>query len=189
MPILSFAKRLALSLGVVAFGGLSLLLGAYAFVHGGGNFQQVRGEPVYRSARLDAESLRRRIDQLNVRTVLNLCGEQPAEKWYQDAVAITRERHVNLVDLGLSADAVPSHGQIKRLLEIMREAPKPMIIHCRAGSDRTGLASALLIASHGGTHDQASQQLSLYYGHFPYLGSKTRAMGEALELYFDQASR
>jgi protein tyrosine/serine phosphatase len=45
-------------------------------------------------------------------------------------------------------------------------------VHCRHGSDRTGLAMALYLATvHNVGEEEAEGQLSLWYGHFaiPYL--------------------
>jgi len=48
----------------------------------------------------------------------------------------------------------------------MRDAPKPLLIHCKAGADRTGLASALYLgALEHQTRETAGWQLSILYGH------------------------
>ncbi|MBK8025175.1 MAG: tyrosine-protein phosphatase [Chloroflexi bacterium] len=61
--------------------------------------------------------------------------------------------------------------------------PKPTLIHCKAGADRTGLAAALFLMSQGTSFDQAAQQLSLKYFHFPWLGSPSVAMDQTLNAY------
>jgi hypothetical protein len=51
------------------------------------------------------------------------------------------------------------------------------IIHCRGGADRSGLVAALcLFVDEGTSAKDADRQLSILYGHFPYLWSRTGAM-------------
>ncbi len=74
---------------------------------------------------------------------------------------------------------------MNKLVKLMKEAKKPLLIHCKAGADRTSLASALYLY---GTHDKQNPQeaISIVYGHFPWLGSKTKAMDESFLLYQQQ---
>ena len=52
-------------------------------------------------------------------------------------------------------------------MRILRDAPKPLLIHCRSGADRTGLASVIYQAViKGMDEDRAESQLSLRFGHF-----------------------
>jgi protein tyrosine/serine phosphatase len=63
--------------------------------------------------------------------------------------------------------------QSRALIAMMKSAPKPVLIHCRAGSDRTGLAAALYMAAVAGIDEEASEsQLSIRFGHFaiPIIG-------------------
>jgi protein tyrosine/serine phosphatase len=163
---------------------LLALGGAYAYVHGGGNFHEVDKGLVFRSSWLGAERLEQAVRRHDVKTVLNLCGPQSGTEWYEGEQAVARRHGLRLIDLPLSADKEPTPEQVEAVLAVLREAPKPIVIHCRAGSDRTGLACALYVGVRGGSYQEAREQLSLYYGHFPYLGSKSIAMDVALERYF-----
>lgn len=87
-------------------------------------------------------------------------------------------------DYGIWASSIVTQKQIDEILAIIRAAPKPLLIHCRGGADRSGLISALYLAEvEGKPVDEAAGQLSLYYGHFPYLTSKTGAMDESFWTY------
>jgi protein tyrosine/serine phosphatase len=69
-----------------------------------------------------------------------------------------------------------------QLIAVMRDAPKPLLIHCQAGADRTGLASALYLAAIAGKSEQVAEgQLSLRYGHIPYSFSRAFPMDETFE--------
>ena len=180
----SFVRGLRAA-GLVVLAILLFLGGAYACVHGGGNFHAVEKGVVYRSSLLGSEKLEQAVDRLGVKTVLNLCGEQPGVEWYEGELEVSRRRGVKFVNMALSANTALDAAQLAKLTDALRDAPKPLLIHCRAGSDRTGLASAIYVATHGGSYHDAQNQLSLYYGHFPYLGSKSAAMGISLERFYE----
>src|SRR5438105_1672086 len=81
---------------------------------------------------------------------------------------------------GLSAHSFVTRQQIDEVLNIIRNAPKPLLVHCTSGADRSGLVSALYrLADEGASVDQADRQLSLIYGHFPYLTSRSKAMDDS----------
>lgn len=179
-----FLVKFARAAGATLLFVLLALAGAYAYVHVGGNFHEVEKSVVYRSSWLGAEKLEQAVDRLGVKSVLNLCGEQPGVAWYEGEVAVSRRRGVKFVSLALSANMALDAGQVAKLAEIVRDAPKPLLIHCRAGSDRTGLACAIYVALRGGSYQDAREQLSLFYGHFPYFGSKSVAMDVTLERFY-----
>ena len=77
-------------------------------------------------------------------------------------------------DFALSASREVTNVEAVQLIALMRTLPKPLLIHCQHGSDRTGLLAALYLAAiKGEDAETADQQLSLYYGHFavPYLSA------------------
>ena len=56
----------------------------------------------------------------------------------------------------------------------MRSVPKPVLIHCQAGSDRSGLAAAFYLAALAKAGEEKSEaQLSIRFGHIaiPVLGT------------------
>jgi protein tyrosine/serine phosphatase len=171
-------------------GLLALLLGAgaYAYVHGRGNFHEVEKGVLFRSARLGADGLEKAINQHGIKSVLNLCGPQPGVDWYEGEARVAQTHGVFFRNLALSANQEWDEKQLAEVMRTLREAPKPLLIHCRAGSDRTGLTCALFVASRGGSYRDACEQLGLYYGHFPYLGSKSVAMEGTLERFFERVS-
>ena len=187
-PRPAFLVKFARTVGSVLLLVLLALVGAYTWVHGGGNFHEVEKGVVYRSALLGAEKLEQAVARLGVKSVLNLCGEQPGVEWYEGEVEVSRRRGIKFVSMGLSANTALDAAQLAKLTDVLRDAPKPLLIHCRAGSDRTGLASAIYVATHGGSYHDAQNQLSLYYGHFPYFGSKSVAMDVTLERFYENTA-
>jgi undecaprenyl-diphosphatase len=149
-----------------------------------GNFHTVSQGALYRSAQLDKDELEEAVRDRGIRAVLNLRGAHPGESWYDDEVAASKALGVAHFDYGLSAYRMLTDGQISDVLGIIRRAPKPLLVHCKSGADRTGLVSALYrFAVEGKNAEEAEQQLTLLYGHFPYLTSRTRAMDDSFQMF------
>ncbi|ERM02527.1 hypothetical protein Q644_16060 [Brucella intermedia 229E] len=74
-------------------------------------------------------------------------------------------------------------AQTRQLIALMQNAEKPVLIHCKSGSDRTGgLAAALYVAAIAkGSESKAERQLSIAYGHFGFPLSPTYAMEKTFE--------
>ena len=75
--------------------------------------------------------------------------------------------------------------RLARLMELIDTLPRPLLIHCQSGADRSGLASALFLARAAkATEFQAEWQLSFFYGHVSMPTAKAWPMDrtwEALE--------
>lgn len=171
--------RIGLACGVV----LTLAVGSvYAHSRWTGNFHAVIDGELYRSAQPSAAQLAAWIDQYGIRTVLNLRGENAGRSWYDGEVAASASHAVEHVDFKVKASQVLSEEQATRLIAIMREAKKPLLIHCEAGADRSGLAAALYLAAvaHRG-EIEAEAQLSIRYGHIAVWPSGGRRMTDSFE--------
>ncbi len=167
---------------------LAITLGAagalYAYWQAGGNFHVVEAGRYYRSAQLAPADLDRVIRQYGIRSILNLRGPNAGTAWYDGELATSRADGVVHLDYAISAENPVSVTQMKEILAILKDAPKPVLVHCQAGSDRTGLVTALYRLSRGASPAAAEQALSFWrYGHFPYLGSKTRAMDDSFQVF------
>jgi protein tyrosine/serine phosphatase len=147
-----------------------------------GNVHEVVPGELYRSAQLSGPFLNEIVDRYGIRSIINLRGKNSGLKWYQDELAAATRKGITHIDIDMSASQEPSAATIDRLIAAYKTAPKPILVHCEAGSDRSGLASAIyeLIIDHRPA-TEASKQLSFYYGHFPWLTSKTGAMDRAFE--------
>jgi protein tyrosine/serine phosphatase len=163
--------------------GLAVVSASYAAYCGVlrylGNFHVVEEGLFYRSAQLDETGFERVIKDHAIRSILNLRGAAKGP-WYHDEVEISKALGVEHYDYHLHSDRIVTPQQIYEILKIIRAAPKPILVHCSAGSDRAGLVSALyLFGVDGSSPNAAAMQLSLLYGHFPYLTSKTGAMDQS----------
>lgn len=115
-----------------------------------GNFHKV-SDDVYRAAQPDHADMLM-LEQLGVRSVLNL------RDFHSDRSA--------LAGTGLQPLAVPmsassvGRAEIVALIKALAAAPKPVLVHCWHGSDRTGLAIATYrIVFQGWTKESALDEM------------------------------
>lgn len=119
---------------------------------------------VYRSNQPDAKRLRRHASH-GIKTVLNLRGisdHSPYlfEKEACDALGLT------LVDLKMEARKAPKRDTLRTLIDLFATLEKPLLVHCKSGADRAGLASAIyLLTQEGADIATAKRMLSLRYVH------------------------
>ncbi|MDU8929289.1 tyrosine-protein phosphatase [Alisedimentitalea sp. MJ-SS2] len=76
-------------------------------------------------------------------------------------------------DLGLeyfgmhmASTELPSRDTVLKLIEMMERLPRPVMMHCKSGADRTGLASGIyLMAFKGVSPEEAAKQLTWKHAH------------------------
>ena len=142
-----------------------------------GNLHAVGAGILYRSAQLSKSDTRWAVRQYAIKSVLNLRGAHAGQAWYDDEIAAAGELDLAHFDYPLSAKRFVTSDQIGEILDIVRKAPKPLLIHCKSGADRSGLVAALYRFSEtGASATEADRELTLVYGHFPYLTSRSGAM-------------
>ena len=158
----------------------SPVVGWAVFLQLTGNIHTVEPHILYRSAQLDGNDFEALIRKEGIATVLNLRGAAPGQGWYVRELHATKTAGAQHLDLAMSPNQQPDSKTLERLIEILRTAPKPLLVHCNGGADRSGLAAAIyeLLDAHK-SPAEAAQQLSFRYGHFPWLTSRTGAMDQA----------
>ncbi|WP_181702850.1 fused DSP-PTPase phosphatase/NAD kinase-like protein [Chthonobacter albigriseus] len=161
-----FRRRLIaiIGAGLLASG---VLAGSWAgFLQVSGNFHEVVAGELYRSGQLSPDRLMEEIADRGIRTVINLRGESRGTPWYDQQKQVLDAAHVTFISFPWSDRREPSAEQVDAYLKAVRESPKPILVHCKAGADRTGLASALYLAAVKGANEETAEwQLSFRYGH------------------------
>lgn len=157
-------------------------------IEGDGNVHVLVSDVAIRSAEPSGNQLVEMKQRFGLRSVLNLRGSNAGKPWYDEELRTSRTLGLQHFDVALSAQHELSPAQIDAVLALIERAPKPVLIHCNGGSDRTGLISAAWLYAHGSSKAEAEAQLALRYGHFPWLGSKTSAMDRSLKA-FEAADR
>lgn len=181
MPRSKSLLRALLLGGLVA---LSPPVGYAGLRYAVGNVHEVEAGVLYRSGQLDGAALHKLVASTGIRTIVNLRGAHPGERWYDDEEAIARENGIRYVSIGISARSVPDMAKMVEIARAMQDAPGPILVHCMGGADRSGLAAAIhQLAVEGKDEGDAAAQLSIQYGHFPWLGSRTGAMDRAFSSF------
>ena len=169
----SRVRRIAAGLSLLLLGFLAWYLLWYTELRGDvslgvalANFREVDPGRFYRSGQLDGEQLREVVDTFGIRTVVNLRGVSEGKAWYEEEVRTARELGLAHHDVRLSSRTLPWPRELQKLLDIYREAPYPILVHCDAGADRSGEADALYrIEQLGQSREQALHALSFRLRH------------------------
>ena len=140
---------------------------------------------VWRSPQPGEDELARRIDRLELRTVVSLRGDG-------EGTAVSRRATENsgalFFHVPMSATRLPTPETLLDLWRIAGQAKRPLLLHCRAGADRSGLASAIFVLHDTGDLDTARGELSLLpHGHLAF--TATGAMDAVLDGYAPYAGR
>ncbi|MDM9629601.1 dual specificity protein phosphatase family protein [Rhizobium sp. S152] len=161
----------------------ALLIGGYGLhLQATNNFHTVVAGEVYRSSQPSAQAIAGFEKAYGIKTIINLRGEGDNSKWYREEVEQARALGIQHVDFGMSAHKELTPARAEALIAIMRDAPKPLLIHCLSGADRTGLASALYLAAISGAGERKAEgQMSILYGHISLPITKAFAMDKSFE--------
>lgn len=152
---------------------LALLPGACA------NLRDIGTDGAYRCSQPDEDLLQRWIERHDIKTVVCLRGSGPQSRVGERA-ALSAD--IEFVQVSMSATRLPAPETLLSLWDVCAHASRPLVFHCRAGVDRTGLASALCVLHDTGDLERARSELALIpNGHTGLLG--TAAMDEVLDQY------
>ncbi|POO57839.1 dual specificity protein phosphatase family protein [Agrobacterium rosae] len=160
-----------LKIGVLCLVALPASVGAHMGINQlTGNFHEVLPGELYRSGQPSGADVTKYAQQFGIKTIINLRNEDRKD-WYRDEKAAADASGVKLIDFPLSSSKELPQDQAEELVRLMKDAPKPILIHCEHGANRTGLASAIYVGAVAKKSEQAAEfQLSPYYGHVPIKG-------------------
>jgi protein-tyrosine phosphatase len=146
------------------------------------NFGEVQPGRVYRSGQMPAAALAQTVQTHRIKSVLNLRGANPENAWYRHEVTATNSAGATQYDVSMSSCVWMSRAQLRKLIEVLDTAERPLLIHCQWGSERTGLVSAFAeLCRPGGTLGDARAQFSIRYLFLPVNDGKV--MAQHLEQY------
>lgn len=141
---------------------------------------------VWRGSQPDPGMIRR-LAARGLRTILNLRGETEWGSYLLERETCA-ELGITLVDMKLNSRNLPTVETIFALDAVFEQAERPMLIHCKSGSDRAGFVSALyLLLRTGASAEEAGAQLSWRYLHLRRGG--TGVLGYMIEAYGAETAR
>jgi len=180
--VASTAKWLAVSLGSLLSVGLGWAGLYLAVLHSGGNFSAVVPGELYRSAQPTAANIAEYQQNYGIKTIVNLRGENIGSDWYDTEVAEARKLGIAHVNFRMSARREMTPEQFTQIVDLLQKAEKPVLVHCKSGSDRGGLVSALYVAAIARMGEEAAEsQISFRYGHISLPISAPYAMDRSFE--------
>jgi protein tyrosine phosphatase (PTP) superfamily phosphohydrolase (DUF442 family) len=133
---------------------------------------------VFRSPFAREEQMIRRIEHHGIKSVLCLRGGRSARQ----SERATMGGGAIFTAVPISAKSAPSPDALLRLWNVAETAERPIMVHCLAGVDRTGLALAIIALHDTGDLNLARKQLAFIpNGHIAAFG--TEAMDRVLDDY------
>lgn len=166
-PRMRRGRRLRITAYLAFVALLALTFHRFLFL---GNFDVVDAGRLYRSAQPKLE-LEQTLKSYKIATVVNLRGGSPKEWWYANEESTCARLGVDYVVLPMKANRRPPRGQLLALLKVLRNSRYPLLVHCKSGSDRTGLAVALYrLVRRSEAPEEALEGFSLLRGHIPVWG-------------------
>ncbi len=129
------------------------------------NWGVVESGALYRSNHPLPWQLAQATRRHGIRSVINLRGHRP--ECGSDTLGRAEAARLGLhhADQPLESRGAPHKDRLQRLIALYREMPRPILIHCKSGADRTGLAAGVWRLIHGGTAAEAARELSWRHGH------------------------
>jgi protein tyrosine/serine phosphatase len=132
-----------------------------------GNFNTVVAGEFYRSGQLTPTQIAEYAKTYGIKTIINLRGDNSGRSWYDAEVTEANRLSIVHIDFAMSARHELTATRATALIALMKDAQKPILIHCQAGADRSGLASALYLGAIKKAGEAVAEgQLSIRFGHF-----------------------
>ncbi len=180
------ARPRLISIRLLMLMGIALLLFPGVEIYRvtlGTNWHAIDGGSLFRSGQLNAPELRAAAHRYGIKTIVNLRSANPQEEWYQDEKEVAQTHGIEHHDLTFSAYLTPAPQELLKLMAVLEKSPRPILIHCRQGADRTGLASALAaLYEDQEPAESARKRLSMRCGHVG-LG-RVESMQRVIDDYF-----
>jgi protein tyrosine phosphatase (PTP) superfamily phosphohydrolase (DUF442 family) len=121
------------------------------------NFREVVPNKVYRSGQPSPNHLRKWVTKYGIKTVINLRGS--SEKEIEQEQLTADELGVKFVSIYLSGKRLATTSELADLIDALENAETPVLLHCRSGIDRSGMAGALAAMVIGNVdYDEAKWQ-------------------------------
>lgn len=131
------------------------------------NFHWIVPGEAARSAQAYAGFLGPFLTRHGIKSLINLRGPNPKYGWWRYEKTTCEARGILHVDVILDSRHLPRREMLTALFEAFDKAPKPFLVKCSGGQDRTSLAAALYILHRDGW--VAMARAKMQFARFPFL--------------------
>lgn len=133
------------------------------------NLRVVTPHGLYRSGQMHPARLAKCVRKLGIRSIINLRGANPRSAWYREERETAARLAVEHHDFRLYSQRLPTRQELRWLIFLFDVCPRPVLIHCKAGAERSGLAAAIHLLLDGNeSFRNVERQLSLRYRVVPW---------------------
>ncbi len=161
---------------------------AVVIIHILGNFYQV-DKNVFRSGQLNKYNLEYYAKEYNIKTIINLRGKSK-KPIYIEEIKISNELNIEHIDYKMSNRKFLDFDKTSQIVKMLKDAKKPLLIHCAGGADRTSLVAALYqFAIANKSIEIAKEEFSIIYGHTPFFRKHVIAMDDSFDNYVNNLSQ
>jgi protein tyrosine/serine phosphatase len=134
------------------------------------NFHWVIPGEAARSSQAYVRRLGAFLEAHSLRGLINLRGRHPRFRWWRYETAVCKRHGVSYFDAMLDSRNLPLAGMLVALFDAFDAVPRPFLIKCAGGQDRSSLVSALYVVHRKGWSalEEAQRQFArIPYLHFP----------------------
>src|SRR5476651_516837 len=131
------------------------------------NFHWVVPGDAARAAQAWAGRLTGFLKKRGIRAIINLRGRNDDLSWWKNETRAAQKAGAAHFDAMLDSRKLPTKAMLADLIAAFDAAPKPFLLKCSGGQDRTSFAAAIYLIHRGGWNAMAEAEAQ--YARFPYL--------------------
>ena len=102
-----------------------------------------------------------------IKALINLRGPNPRYGWWRYETRVTQASGARHIDVTLDSRSLPTRAMLASLFDAFDTAPRPFLVKCSGGQDRTSLAAALYLIHRDGW--AALPRALAQFARWPYL--------------------
>jgi len=131
------------------------------------NFHWVEPGQAARAAQAYAGFLAPFLRSRGIAAVINLRGSNPSYAWWRYETDVCARQGIVHRDVKLNSRQLPTRAMLLDLLDAFETVPRPFLLKCSGGQDRTSFAAALYLLHARGW--SAMQDADAQFARWPYL--------------------
>lgn len=155
---------------------LLVVVSSTNFIYKRRNFHKIKNNDqtpiIFRSGKLKKSVLEKKIKKHDIDVIINFAGANETDEWYLNEKAVSEKYGVEHRDLIFSRKQLLSKKKFNEffdLLDQIKANKQTALMHCKAGSDRTGLMATLtqMYLYDMSFKEARGDSFHWYYGHLP----------------------